>query len=452
MIVGAMKPSAELWEKTLSAIKKSLNDREYNTWFENRLSLMGWDKADGLLYLGVDSDIHKGKAEYKYAQVIEAAACEAFGSPLKIRYLLPGEQIPKKTKAPKDQDALPPGKIFNPRYTFENFILGDNNRYAAGAAQKVAENPGNKKFSPLFIYGKSGLGKTHLLNAIGIDIIKKFPEIEVLYVTSEAFTDDFVNASLDKSLASFKKRYRMVDVLLIDDLQFISGKIKTIEEVFNTYEALYGLGKQMVFTADRTPREISGLDERLVSRLSSGTLVDLQQPLYETKVAILKNYAILEGLPMNDRMSEVIQFIAETVKSNVRELEGAFNSVIAYADVFKTPLTKNLAKQILKDTFQLTGSGLSAKDVKKVVASHFGIPVAAIDSEERTRALSTPRQIAMYLCRELTTLSFPKIAEVFKKDYATVHYAYDKIKKEIAVNEDMRNIVSELKEKLQSEY
>jgi chromosomal replication initiator protein len=448
-----MIQNAEQWEKLLEVIEKNLKTRDFSTWIENRLSLVRCDKNAGVLYLGVDSDFHKAQLEYKYVSEIESAAAEVFGAPLRIRFLLPGEEASVKAPVVQVDDKE---IIFNPRYTFDNFIIGDNSRFAAGAAQAVAQAPG-KAYSPLFIYGGSGLGKTHLMNAIGIYILENFPKLNVLFVSSETFTEDFVNASIHKKMNDFKKKYRNVDVLLIDDIQFISEKEKTVEEVFNTYNTLYASGKQMVFTSDKPPGELLGIDERLKGRLAAGLPVDIMPPSYEIKVAILKKKAYLDGVVKEKEiieggLSEVISFIAENIKSNVRELESAFNRVVAYAKFVGVPFTKALAKQVLSDVVKGSGKGPSAKDIKKVVATFFNISVSAIDSDERTRSLSMPRQIAMYLCREIAGISFPKIAEVFKKDAATVQYGYNKIKKEIKQNDHLNNTVKELTEKIQSEY
>ena len=452
IILYTMKQSSEYWEKTLSAIEKALNVRDYSTWVDNRLSFVQYDKHSGTLYLRVDSDIAKAHLESpKFMEKIEGAVAEGFGASLKLRILLPGDSAPKKTS--KDIPASSNlGKVFNPLLTFDNFIVGDNSRFAAMAAQKVAEAPGDPKRSPLFIYGKTGLGKTHLMNAIGLYILKHSPELEVLYVSGEEFVDDYVNASMQKRMTSFKKKYRSVDVLLIDDIQFISEKEKSIEEVFYTYEVLYGLGKQMVFTSDRTPDEILGLDERLRSRFSSGLMADIKPYPYETKVGILKHYAVLEGIKTSEGFSETISYIAENTKTNVRDLISSFNQVVAEAEIWNKELTKHLAREVLKEVLKLRDEGPSVKDIKKVVAVHYGISVSSIDSEERTRSLSRPRQIAMYLCRELTGISFPKLADLFKKDNATVQYGYKKIRDELGINEDLNAIVTVLREKLQTEY
>ena len=447
-----MKPTSELWENTLAAIEKTLDGGEFRRWIENSLVLYRYDRTARTLYLGVDTDFRKAQIELKYSGIIESAAAEAFGASLRILFLLPKEWEDEKAREEEaDTAGFDFERIFNPRYTFDNFIIGDNSRFAVGAAQAVAQAPG-KAYSPLFIYGDSGLGKTHLMNAIGIYMLENFPKLKVLYVSSETFTEEFVNASMHKKMNVFKEKYRSVNVLLIDDIEFISEKEKTVEEVFNTFNALYASGKQMVFTSDRPPKDILGFDERLKGRLASGLMVDLQPPSYEIKVAILKNKAALDGVVLDEGLSEVVSFIAENIKSNVRELESAFNRVVAYAKYVGAPFTKALAKQILKDVVQMSGSGPAAKDVKKVVAGHFGVTVAAIDSTERTRAFSMPRQVAMYLCRELTSLSFPKIAEAFKKDYATVHHAYNKIKGDLETNDNLKNIIDELTQKIQDEY
>jgi len=440
--------SAELWEKTLSLINERLGDHDYGTWVESRLSFVRFDKQAGVLLLAADSDFSKAQLELKYAGAIEEAATEVFGAVLKARFLLPEEVSEVKAPAPyQDTEQI----IFNPRHTFDNFIVGDNSRFAAGMALKVAQAPG-KAYSPLFIYGGSGLGKTHLMHAIGIYILEHFPKLRVLYVSAETFTNDFVNASIQKKMTVFKEKYRGVDVLLIDDIQFINEKEKTVEEVFNTYEALYTSGKQMVFTSDVPPKDFLGIDERLRSRLGQGMLVDIMPPSYEIKVAILKNKAALDNVQESEGLSEVISFIAEHIKTNVRDLESALNRVVAYATLMGKPYTKALAKEVLSDVMPISGNEISSKDIKKVVAKYFDISVQAIDSTERTRALSTPRQIAMYLCYSLANISFPKIATDFKKDPSTVQHAHKRIKEEIKNNEHLRKIVGEITEKIQNEY
>ena len=437
-----------MWENAFSLIEKALDKGDFDKWFKDHVSLAHYERTNAVLYLRVDHDMVKAKIQFKYKELVEAAVTEAFGTALEIRYLLPNDSMPEIRKTPS---VSPPDEIIsNPRYTFENFITGDNSRFAVGAAMAVAQSPG-KVYSPLFIYGDSGLGKTHLMNAIGIYVLEHFPKLKVLYVSSEMFTEEFVTATQHKKMNVFKGKYRNVDVLLIDDIQFISGKEKTVEEVFNTYNALYNSGKQMVFTSDKMPKEMLGVDERLIGRLAEGLLVDITPPDPETRRAILKSKASLYGITMDDGLSEVISFIADNIKTNVRELESAFNRVVAYAKIMEEPFSKAFAKRHLSDIIG-TSKEISGKDIKKVVAAHFNLSVSSLDSEDRSRALSVPRQISMYLCRELTDLSFNKIADLFKKDYATVHYAYDKIKKEITTNENLNRIIITLTERIQDNY
>ncbi|MDR1796082.1 MAG: chromosomal replication initiator protein DnaA [Clostridiales Family XIII bacterium] len=448
-----METTSELWERTLATLEKSVEKRDFLAWIAD-LEPIRYDKAAGRLYFSVDNDFKQAQLEMKYAGTIAEAASEAFAAPVTLSFLLPQDRTARAPEPRKDPGptSLDGENIFNPRYTFDNFIIGDNSRFAAMAAKAVAEAPG-KAYSPLFIYGGSGLGKTHLMNAIGIFVMENFPSKKVLYVSSETFTEEFVNANLQKKMNEFKAKYRGIDVLLIDDIQFISEKDKTVEEVFNTYNTLYNMGKQMVFTSDRPPKDILGIDERLQSRLGSGLLVDLQPPSYEIKVAILLNKAKLDGIPEDEGLNEVISFIAEIVKTNVRELESAFNRVVAFAKISGSSFSRNLAKQILKDVVSVNGTGdVSPKDIKKVVAAHFGITVAQIDSQERTRSLAMPRQIAMFLSYEMTQNSFPKIAKMFGKDYSTVHHAYEKVRKELKTNEQLGSIIQEIKDKIEEEY
>jgi len=328
-----------------------------------------------------------------------------------------------------------------PICTFENFIVDDTNRFAVAAAQAVAQKPMGTNFNPLFIYGEAGVGKTHLLGAIWNYILINHQDLKILYV--HGYESSEVSHALKEADCD-------VDVLLFDYLPFCHRSL--FEDLFHMFDTLYRSRKQMVFASHLPPHDLLGFDDRLIARLAMGVVVGLCPPNFETRVTILKNKAILDGVNVDEGLSEVISFIAENIKSNVWDLESAFNRVVSYARFSNAPCTKALAKQILMDVGQKIGSGPSAKDVKKVVANYFSITIPDIDSEERSRALSMPRQIAIYLCRELTDLSFPKIANVFKKDYLTVHHAYKKIKDEIASNENLKNIINELTEIIQTDY
>ncbi|MDR0854213.1 MAG: chromosomal replication initiator protein DnaA [Clostridiales Family XIII bacterium] len=447
-----MTTTTDNWDRTLALLEKKLEPLSFSAWIQG-LTLLKHDASKDILFLAADTEFKKAQLEMKYREVISFVATEVFGKQMNVQFLLPNETnivIDRNAHIPENE-SFPAENMLNPRYTFETFIEGDNSRFAKGAALAVAEAPGNA-YSPLFIYGDSGLGKTHLMNAIGLYIINHFSNKNVLYISSEAFTNEYVNASQTKKMNDFKVKYRNVDVLLLDDIQFISEKEKTIEEVFYTYETLYKMKKQMVFTSDRAPKDLLGLDERLISRLSSGLIVDIQPPAYEIKVAILNQKAELDGIALTAGLEDAIAYIAENIKSSIRELEGAFNSVVAHGTLGGIPITKALAKSVLKNVIEIKSAEPSTKDIKKVVASYFNISVDAIDSAERTRAIAQPRQIAMYLCRTLTSLSFPKIGKAFGKDSTTVIHAYNKIKDEVNGNENLKEIIDRIAEKIESDY
>jgi chromosomal replication initiator protein len=308
-----------------------------------------------------------------------------------------------------------------------------------------AEKP-NLTYSPLFVYGDSGLGKTHLMHAIWHYVKDHYPKLKVLYISSEMFTDEFVKASQTNTFTAFKNKYRNLDLLMIDDIQFIEEKTKTVEEVFHTYNTLYNMGKQLVFSSDRPPKDLN-LEDRLKSRLSSGLPVNLQAPAFETKVAILRNKAVLQNIPLTEGLLEVIDIIADRIKTNVREMEGALNRVAAFSTLNGEPINKAMAKNILKDIISAKDIQPTPDIIKKKVAKYYEIKPADIDSKKRARSFSVPRQIAMYLTRELTDLSLPEIGDAFGgKDHTTVLYSCEKVSKQMSSDELYSNIVTELKE------
>ena len=329
--------------------------------------------------------------------------------------------------------------------------MGANNELAYAAALAVAKSPATT-YNPLFLYGKSGLGKTHLMHAVGHYVMQNSPSKRVLYVSSEMFTNELVNAIQNKKNEEFRNKYRSIDLLMIDDIQFIEKKDRTQEELFHTFETLYGTNKQIIFCSDRPPKEIETIDARLKSRFEWGLTVDIQSPDFETRVAILKNKAEMEDIQVNDDLLEIFYLIADKITSNIRELEGALNRVIAHANLMNKPLTKETAKEVLSGVFDTSSRTIDAPLIKNIVCGHFSINVADIESSKRTKNLAHPRQIAMYLCRELTDLSLPKIGEFFgKRDHTTVMHACDKISNEMLKDEDLRNTISELKTKILDE-
>ena len=337
----------------------------------------------------------------------------------------------------------------NPKYTFDTFVIGASNRFAHAAAVAVAEAPA-KAYNPLFVYGQSGLGKTHLLHAIGHYARNLYPNVRVRYVNSEEFTNDFINSIRDDKASSFQSRYRNVDVLLIDDIQFLQGKVQTKEEFFHTFNALHNANKQVVITSDLPPKQLSGFEERMRSRFEWGLLTDVQPPDLETRIAILRKKAIQEKMTTPD---EVLEFIASKISTNIRELEGALIRVTAFASLNRQPVDLNLAEIVLKDIFPHDlGSQITSATIMAQSAAYFGLTIEDLCGASRSRVLVTARQIAMYLCRELTELSLPKIGQQFGgRDHTTVMHADRKIRKLMSERRATYNQVTELTNRIRNQ-
>jgi chromosomal replication initiator protein len=330
----------------------------------------------------------------------------------------------------------------NNKYVFDEFVAGSSNQFAYAAAMAVANNPATT-YNPLFIYGGVGLGKTHLVNAIGNAIIKKNSGMKVCYYTSEKFMNELINSLRYAKMDEFRNKFRSMDVLLIDDVQFIAGKERTQEEFFHTFNALYESHKQIVVTSDKFPKEIPGLEERLRSRFEWGLIADIQPPDVETKQAILKMKAEQNGIELPE---DVTLFLATSVSSNVRELEGFLIRIGAYASLTSTPVSLGMAREILKDILVEKNREITVEEIQKNVASHFGIKVADIKSPKRLKALVLPRQIAMYLARQLTNCSYPEIGERFGgKDHSTIIHAIKKIEKQMDSDFQLRSTINNIK-------
>jgi len=330
----------------------------------------------------------------------------------------------------------------NPKYTFDTFVIGASNRFAHAAAVAVAEAPA-KAYNPLFVYGESGLGKTHLLHAIGHYARNLYPHVKVRYVNSEEFTNDFINSIRDDKAANFQRRYRDVDVLLIDDIQFLQGKVQTQEEFFHTFNTLHNANKQVVITSDLPPKLLSGFEERMRSRFEWGLLTDVQPPDLETRIAILRKKAIQERMSAPD---EVLEFIASRISTNIRELEGALIRVTAFASLNRQSVDMGLAEIVLKDLIpNEQGSQITSATIMAQTAAYFGLSIEDLCGSSRSRVLVTARQIAMYLCRELTDLSLPKIGQQFGgRDHTTVMHADRKIRELMGERRAIYNQVTEL--------
>ena len=351
----------------------------------------------------------------------------------------PGATVPEQVELTR----------LNPKYTFDTFVIGASNRFANAAALAVAETPA-KAYNPLFIYGESGLGKTHLLHAIGHYARNLFPHVKVRYVNSEEFTNDFINSIRDDKAANFQRRYRDVDVLLIDDIQFLQGKVQTQEEFFHTFNTLHNANKQVVITSDLPPKLLSGFEERMRSRFEWGLMTDVQPPDLETRIAILRKKAAQERLSVPD---DVLEFIASRITTNIRELEGALIRVTAFASLNRQPVDISLAEIVLKDLIPHDSANqITSATIMAQTAAYFGLTLEDLQGQSRSRVLVTARQIAMYLCRELTDLSLPKIGQQFGgRDHTTVMHADKKIRQLMAERRAIYNQVTELTNRIKQQ-
>ncbi len=379
---------------------------------------------------------------------LEADESPDLGSPFStFRDTTPVGQTGRPRIADREATEVQAARL-NPKYTFDTFVIGASNRFAHAAAVAVAEAPA-KAYNPLFVYGQSGLGKTHLLHAIGHYARNLYPNVRVRYVNSEEFTNDFINSIRDDKASAFQSRYRNVDVLLIDDIQFLQGKVQTQEEFFHTFNTLHNANKQVVITSDLPPKQLSGFEERMRSRFEWGLLTDVQPPDLETRIAILRKKAIQEKM---NTPHDVLEFIASKISTNIRELEGALIRVTAFASLNRTPVDLNLAEIVLKDSFPYDQGGqITSATIMAQTAAYFGLTIEDLCSASRSRVLVTARQIAMYLCRELTDLSLPKIGQQFGgRDHTTVMHADRKIRHLMSERRAIYNQVTELTNRIRN--
>ena len=395
------------------------------------------------LILLVPNDFTKGILEDRYLNLIESSINQLSLKKYKIKFVLDEKYIEGLEEESKSSNL--PQKSYsnlNPKYTFDTFVIGNSNRFAHAACVAVAESPA-RAYNPLFLYGGVGLGKTHLMHAIGHHIITQKKDAKVVYVSSEKFTNELINSIKDDRNEEFRNKYRNVDILLIDDIQFIAGKERTQEEFFHTFNSLHEANKQIIISSDRPPKEIPTLEDRLRSRFEMGLITDIQAPDFETRIAILRKKAQMENIEV---LNEVTTYIAKNIKSNIRELEGALTRVIAYSSLTNRTISFDLAVEALKDIITTTkNEEITVNRIKEKVASVFNIKMEDFNSKKRTRSIAYPRQIAMYLSRELTDLSLPKIGEEFGgRDHTTVIHAHDKIVKDIQVNEEIKSKINKI--------
>lgn len=436
-----------IWNESLKLIKTELTEVSFNTWLKTiePLSL-----TDNIILLGVPNEFTKGILEARYQTLIKNALKQVTNIDFEIKFLIPGEEINNyfgQTTQTSIIENNSPRAQLNPKYTFDTFVIGNSNRFAHAASLAVAEAPA-KAYNPLFIYGGVGLGKTHLMHAIGHYILNQNPKASVVYVSSEKFTNELINSIRDDRNVEFRNKYRNVDVLLVDDIQFIAGKERTQEEFFHTFNALHEANKQIIISSDRPPKEIPTLEDRLRSRFEWGLIADIQPPDLETRIAILRKKAKVENI---DVSNDVMLYIATKIQSNIRELEGALIRIVAYSSLTNKKVTVDLATEALKDIISNTKPReITPELIKEIVAKNFNIKIEDFNSKKRSRSISYPRQIAMYLCRELTDLSLPKIGDEFGgRDHTTVIHAYDKISSDIKNNNEInikiQNLIKEIK-------
>lgn len=491
--------SDPIWEKALELISRQVNEGTYHIWFAQTVGL----GLNGSTYsVGVPSEFAKDWIDSRFRSLISEAVSQVVGSlvdceivvvpnldhrftsggpaetgtlpppgtaaprmasgPLAAQNPLPG--VPHSSDAGRGPSTVVPGGATGQtglpvevsaaaaglvsKYTFDTFVVGQSNRFAHAAALATAETPGTQ-YNPLFIYGGVGLGKTHLLQAIGHYVLRNHQGLKVRYVTLETFTNEFINSLRDDSIEGFKNRYRTVDVLLIDDVQFLHKKEQTQEEFFHTFNALYDAQKQIVLTSDRHPKALATLEDRLVSRFEWGLITDIQPPDLETRVAILRKKARADRLVLAD--DDTLMLIASRVPSNIRELEGCLTRVVAYSSITKRPIDVDLAREVLKDIPETAASRITIDAIVSAVADFTGVSVTEIIGDKRSRSVVDSRHLAMYLARELTDASLPKIGEKFgNRDHTTVLHAVEKITKLMQEDRDMYNRVQRLTTKIKS--
>lgn len=431
----------ELCTKAKELLKKEMTNISYETWIKN---IEIQKITNDTITILVSATFHKDTLKNRYYDLIFNTFKFLTNKEYKIEFLSI-EDVSKDDSLENlensDDSHINNSKIntsLNPKYTFETFVVGNNNRFAHAASLAVAESPATS-YNPLFLYGGVGLGKTHLMHAIGNKILSNNPSSKILYVTSEKFTNQLINAIKDAKTEAFRNKYRYVDVLLIDDIQFIAGKERIQEEFFHTFNSLHEDGKQIILSSDRPPREIQLLEDRLVSRFEWGLIADISNPDYETRLAILRKKAETDNVVVDD---DILSNIANRVSSNIRELEGVFNKLVAFSTLSKGPITIEMAEKAINDISSQNNNVISSDYIQEEVAKYFNINKKDLKSSKRSNNIAYPRQIAMYLCRELANMSFPKIGEDFgNRDHTTVMHGCNKIEKEIENNTNTKLIV-----------
>ena len=450
-----MSTVIEKWDEILEIVKKEhdLSDVRFDTWLK---PLKVYDVSGNVVTIVASDQVRLSYINKNYKLPLQVTISEVTGmTDCEVKFILP-EDVPAKksiSDAAPDQDNRFKARCeeanLNPKYTFNTFIVGSNNKLAQAAALAVAESPGNT-YNPLFIYGGAGLGKTPLLHSLAHFIIENDDNSKVLYVTSEEFTNELIETiryGNNTAMSKFREKYRNIDVLLIDDIQFIIGKESTQEEFFHTFNSLYSANKQIIISSDKPPKDMEILDERFRSRFEWGLIVDITLPDYETRMAILHKKEDMDGYNVSE---DVIKYIANNIKSNIRELEGAFNKVVAYAKLEKKEVTLELAEQALKDIVAPNeNKQITADYIISMVAEHFNVSTADLCGNKRSSKIVMPRQVAMYLCREILAIPLKNVGQYLgNRDHTTVMHGVEKIEKELQTNEQLQNTIDTLKKKI----
>ena len=436
-----------VWNKLRKNLEKELDPEEFSTWF--RPLKLHDESSDRLVLLAPDRRF-LSTLESSYRPAVNRAIAGLSGSALEVLFQVETdteiEEGPKTGPAAADRGSRTDGEpTLNPSYVFDAFVVGHSNQFAHAAAQAVATTP-FRSYNPLFLYGGVGLGKTHLLHAIGHELVKKRPELKLRYLAAEQFVNDLISSLRFNRMHDFRERYRSIDVLLVDDVQFLSNKERTQEEFFHTFNTLYTGQKQIILSSDSPPRSIPALEERLRSRFEWGLIADIQPPDHETKVAILRRKADLQEVDLPD---DVAHLVAHLVRSNVRELEGLLNRVIAFSSLTGRGLSRELAEETLKDILPPDAQRTKPAEVIREVARHYGLKVTEIKSRKNSQQIVFPRQVAMYLCKQLTGLSYPEIGKQFNnKHHSTVMYSVEKIEGQSASDPDLKRTLELLSRRL----
>jgi chromosomal replication initiator protein len=449
----------ELWARTLDVMQEKISRPSFETWLKSTKAI---DMQEDMLIISAPNDFSKERLQSHYDDLIRDTLEEISGTPIRVRFISPSahkkkeaSQMSPSTEEEKEREEeeeeieeseqSAKGRL-NPRYTFDTFVIGSGNRFAHAASLAVAETPA-KAYNPLFIYGGVGLGKTHLMHAIGHYVLGHTPSSRVVYLSSEKFTNEFINSIRDNRAIRFRNKYRSVDILLIDDIQFLSRKEQTQVEFFHTFNALHEANKQIIISSDRPPKEIPTLEDRLRSRFEWGLITDVQPPDLETRIAILRKKAIADHL---DIPGEVLAFIADRVDTNIRELEGALIRVVAFSVLMNQPINRELAFEALKEILLDSRTKIiNTQLIQQEVCNYYRLRMDDFTSKKRTKPLAFPRQIAMYLCREMTEQSLPKIGEEFGgRDHTTVIHAHEKISRILETDPQLQQAINELKKRI----